>query len=91
MNLQQELNAWIIRRIIELSIKHGISIPELARKSDLSTTTIQNIISGKTTPKFETIVSIAMVLSGTLDKFFETVDDNIATEVQKYISSDHNP
>ena len=87
MNLQQELNAWIISRIIELSIKQGISIPELARKSELSTTTIQNIISGKTVPKLETIVSIAMVL----DKFFETVDDNIATEVQKYISSDHKP
>ena len=51
MNLQQELNAWIISRIIELSIKQGISIPELARKSELSTTTIQNIISGKTVPK----------------------------------------
>ncbi|WP_330366117.1 helix-turn-helix transcriptional regulator [Phascolarctobacterium faecium] len=87
MNLQQKLNAWIISRIIELSINHGISIHELARKSNLSTTTIQNIISGKTTPKLETIASIAMVLSGTLDKFFETVDDNIAAEVHKYISN----
>lgn len=82
----EKLHLWIIKRTLELTAQQGMSIQELADKSELSPSTIQNYISGKTTMKIDNIISVAVALSGSLNKFIDPMDKELRQIVSKELS-----
>lgn len=82
----EKLRLWIIKRTLELTAQQGMSIQELADKSELSRSTIQNYISGKTTMKIDNIISVAAALSGSLNKFIGPMDEELRQIVSKELS-----
>jgi transcriptional regulator with XRE-family HTH domain len=60
----------IPERIKELCDKHGLSINEFARKSDIPQSTLATIMQGETSPRTETIERICNYFGLTLPEFF---------------------
>lgn len=81
-----KIHTWIIGRIIELLAQQNITVNELADKCDLSPSTIQRYLSGKSIMKLDNIVKIASELSGGLPKFLETLDEDIKLEFAESIN-----
>lgn len=60
----------IPERIKELCDKHGLSINEFARKSDIPQSTLATIMRGETSPRTETIERICNYFGLTMPEFF---------------------
>ncbi len=64
-----------------------MNIQALADKSELSPSTIQNYISGKSQiMKIENIISVAVALSGSLHKFIDLMDEELREVISKEFS-----
>lgn len=59
-------------RIKALRLKHGMTLAELSRKTNLSTSYLSQIERDKTTPSLSTLTGIAKMLNVPLRHFFET-------------------
>lgn len=58
-----------------------MNIQALADKSELSPSTIQRYLNGKSIMKLDNIIKIANELSGSLQKFLETMDEELQVEL----------
>ena len=85
MSDNQKIHGWITKQIIELLIQQNITVPELADQCNLSPQTIQDCLNGKSVMRLENIITIAVALSGTLNKFFSKIDKTLYQELSKEI------
>lgn len=76
-----KIHTWIIGRIIELLARQNMTVNELADKCNLSPSTIQRYLNGKSIMKLDNIIKIANELSGSLQKFLETMDEELQVEL----------
>lgn len=76
-----KIHNWIIGRIIELLARQNMTVNELADKCNLSPSTIQRYLNGKSIMKLDNIIKIANELSGSLQKFLETMDEELQVEL----------
>lgn len=76
-----KIHTWIIGRIIELLARQNMTVNELADKCNLSPSTIQRYLNGKSIMKLDNIIKIANELSGSLPKFLETMDEELQVEL----------
>ena len=76
-----KIHNWIIGRIIELLAQQAMTVDELADNCDLSPSTIQRYLNGKSVMKVENINKVASVLSGGLPRFLETMDEELRVEL----------
>lgn len=76
-----KIHNWIIGRIIELLARQNMTVNELADKCNLSPSTIQRYLNGKSIMKLDNIIKIANELSGSLQKFLETMDEELRVEL----------
>lgn len=81
MTTHDKIHQWIRQRILELMAQKDMNIQALADKSELSPSTIQRYLNGKSIMKLDNIVKIANELSGSLQKFLETMDEELQVEL----------
>lgn len=82
-----KIHTWVIGRIIELLAQQNITVIELANKCNLSSSTIQRYLNGKSIMKLDNIITVGATLSGSLNKFFDNMDASLYREISDEIQN----
>jgi transcriptional regulator with XRE-family HTH domain len=75
----EELESLVRKRIRALRVAQGWSLEELARRANVSQSTVSRIENGQRRLALDQLVTLARALGTTLDQLVETASDDIVT------------
>lgn len=74
-----ELESLVRKRVRALRVAHGWSLGELARRANLSASTLSRIETGQRRLALDQLVTLARALDTTLDQLVESAADDVVT------------
>lgn len=73
MYTQDEAHKKLVEQLKEKCVQKGYTCYVLAKKANISTSTMYNIMNGKTMPQFFTLMTLCNVLEISMDEIFGTI------------------